>query len=144
MVYYEKEGIYKSNTKCVCGLDGSNSIMKMFRDIKDMQGEVQTLPNYINGSLKSEVAKLNEHYYLKRLQKHVPTVRDAVSQQQNEQVTCTTRNRKTTKKEVNIALWHFDNRILDHLEKGFKIVLKTLSKDLATTLGVFHSSAGPG
>ena len=143
MVHYEKEGRYKSMTKCVCGLDSCKSIVMKFRDIKDMRGDLQKLPNSVTGSIKGAVAKLNDHY-LKRLHQHAPSVRVAISQQQNEKVARTTRNTKATKKDVYIALWHFDNRILDYLEKGFKTVPKTLSKDLATELGLYHSSAGPG
>ena len=73
---------FKSNTACVCGLAECKDILSQFRQLNDLRGQVQTLPNP-QSKTKTDLAK-NKRQYMNRLTTHCTKAREALKSQVNE------------------------------------------------------------
>ncbi len=94
------KGTFKSNRECFCGLgDQYIEIQNEFRELNDLHGQTQLMPNPKKNS--SKPSDKNKAKYRRRCIAHriegVQTLKD-----QDEH-------------EVYIALWHFDLRLLQKL-----------------------------
>ena len=75
---------FKINTACIYGLGQCKDILSQFRMLKDLRGQVQTLPKEsINPILKENttntaLATINKSHYLKSVQTHCRKGREAL------------------------------------------------------------------
>ena len=97
-------GKFKSNQECFCDLgDKCIEIQSQFRKINDLRGQTQLMPNPKKDSKKhSDLNKL-------KYQKHCVTHRIEAKKILNEK----------DWNKINIALWHFDKRLLALLGEDY-------------------------
>jgi len=84
---------FKSNTACICGLAECKDILSQFRQLNDLRGQVQTLPNP-QSKMKTDLAK-NKRHYMNRLTTHCTNAREALKSQVNERHIRSLRSNKT-------------------------------------------------
>jgi hypothetical protein len=146
-MYLEFTGLkFRSKTDCICGIPECRDVVKQFRKIKDIRGCLQYIPNPLS-SKETDYAK-NCRHYNNRIAKHFPAARERVKSIRNEVPEKETRSSRPIRKYAEIALWHFDKRIL-RSESCF-CVGKTgdvkvhwfIPKDIARDLGVYNYAAG--
>ena len=107
---------YGSNKACICGLQGCDKIIDKFRSIKDVRGHLYKLPNSRSVTRKESVAAIND-FYIHRISSHRKANEEALKGQKNEFVRHRTRTNQSMKKDVRIALWHFDKRVLEAIRE---------------------------
>lgn len=141
-MYLEFTGLkYKSNIDCICGIPECRHTIKQFRKIKDVRGCLQYIPNPLS-SKETDYAK-NCRHYNNRITKHYPNAIDGVKSIQNEVPKKETRSSKPIHKRVEIALWHFDKRILrsESCYSGNGKIHWLIPTDIARDLGVYNYAA---
>lgn len=137
---------YRRHIKCICGIPECRDIVKEFRKIKDIRGCLQYIPNPLS-SKETDYAK-NCRHYNNRIAKHFPAAREGVKSIRNEVPEKETRSSKPIRKYAEIALWHFDKRILRskeclHIGKSkYGKVRWFIPKDIARDLGVYSYASG--
>mmetsp|Transcript_12958 Transcript_12958/g.15827 ORF Transcript_12958/g.15827 Transcript_12958/m.15827 type:complete len:477 (+) Transcript_12958:178-1608(+) len=141
MNYFHFQKKYQTRTACICGLDKCKDVVKAFRKIEDVRGNVQRIPNSIASSRKSSIQSVNE-FYIKRLLAHRRDGnKNGLSKQRNERPPKkTTRSTAscTKKEDVFVALWHFDKVLLQqYLSSGNDTSLpKMIDKKMAIAHGI--------
>jgi hypothetical protein len=139
--YFQFEKKFQSRTACICGLEECKEIVKGFRSIQDIRGNVQKLPNSVDDSKKKNIKEFNEHYW-KRLLAHRRTGNiDGLAKQNNPKPAQQTKATSQKKVDVYIALWHFDKSLLEHLSRNGNTtgVPKSIDKEAAMKHGFFGS-----
>ena len=136
---------YRRHIKCICGIPECRDIVKEFRKIKDVRPNPNPNPNPFSGK-ETDYAK-NCRHYNNRIAKHFPAARDSGKAICNEAPEKETRSSKPTKKHAQVALWHFDKRILRSEScfcvgnSGAAKIKWFLSEQNAKDLGLYNHSS---
>ena len=131
---------FKSNTACVCGLAECKDILSQFRQLNDLRGQVQTLPNP-QSKTKTDLAK-NKRQYMNRLTTHCTKAREALKSQVNESHIRLLRSNVTERKEAYIALWHFDKKVLERISIDDRTMPLFIPVNIAIESQLYHNTGG--
>ena len=131
---------FKSNTACVCGLAECKDILSQFRQLNDLRGQVQTLPNP-QSKTKTDLAK-NKRQYMNRLTTHCTKAREALKSQVNESHIRLLRSNVTERKEAYIALWHFDKKVLERISIDDRTMPLFIPVNIAIESQLYHNKGG--
>ena len=140
-MYFPRHKPFSSNISCICGLKECKSITTQFRAIQDARGQLQALPNSVANSRKT---KANEciAFYGKRIRVHRPLVTNALDTQIKEKTVRSTRKSQDKRKEVYIATWHFDKKVLSSFEDEFSTVQREMPMSEARAKGIYNARGG--
>jgi hypothetical protein len=132
-MYFKFEGTYKSNRNCICGKGKEcRKIQDAFRELNDIRGQTQKVPNP-DIDAKGPVNQ-NKKHFIRRLTKHYSNTKVYLNEQSNK--------KSARKKDVYIALWHYDKQVLQRLDADETSVPTSVPAEYAKEAGIYQIKPG--